>query len=46
MLGYQAVLQKYLVGDNEVAYDLLPRMWMGKGLRQSLMNALAHHRTP
>ncbi|KAL9130125.1 MAG: hypothetical protein Q9217_001599 [Psora testacea] len=28
-LGYQAVLQKYLVGDNEVAYDILPRMWMG-----------------
>ena len=32
LLGYQAVLQKYLVGDNEVAYDILPRMWMGKRL--------------
>ena len=30
VLGYQVVLQKYLVGDNEVAYDILPRMWMGE----------------
>ena len=29
-LGYQAVLQKYLVGDDAVANDILPRMWMGK----------------
>lgn len=29
-LGYQTVLQKYLVGGDEIADDILPRMWMGK----------------
>ena len=29
-LGCPAVLQKYLVGDDEIANDMLPRMYMGK----------------
>lgn len=28
-LGYQAVLQKYLVNENEIGLDILPRMYMG-----------------
>ena len=29
-LGYPAVLQKYLLGRNEVGDDMLPRMYMGE----------------
>lgn len=28
--GYAAVLQKYLVNEDEVGRDMLPRMYMGK----------------
>lgn len=27
--GYEEVLQKYLVGDNEIAKDIFPRMYHG-----------------
>jgi hypothetical protein len=29
-IGYQAVLQKYLVGGSEIADDILCRIYMGK----------------
>lgn len=29
-LGYEEVLQKYLVGDNEIAKDIFPRLYQGK----------------
>ena len=28
-LGYEDVLQKYLVGDNDIAKDIFPRMYHG-----------------
>ena len=31
-LGYQEVIQKYLVGGSEIANDIMPRMWMGTHL--------------
>lgn len=32
--GYAAVLQKYLVSEDEVGMDMLPRMYMGQLLLQ------------
>ena len=44
-LGYQAVLQKYLVSEDKVGMDMLPRMYMGM-LHQPPLSFLAqpHHR--
>lgn len=33
--GYQAVLQKYLIGGDEVADDMLCRIYMGKSTMRS-----------
>lgn len=44
-LGYQAVLQKYLVSEDKVGMDMLPRMYMGM-LHRTTLNPLAqpHYR--